>query len=203
MRVGIYSGAFDPVHDGHTTFALEAALAASLDKVFFLVEPRPRYKQGVKAHEHRVAMVQLAIKEYPGLSSIIVDQPEFSVLETWPVLQRRFKGAELSMLMGEDIFARLAKWPRVDSLITSAEFIVGLRTSPGAEATEHLKMIAQTRALQLNYQVFQPSAPKFNSTDIRSSLRQGKIPAGLNRAVAAYISANQLYSSEYANPGGL
>ena len=67
MRVGIYPGAFDPVHKGHIAFALAAITAHQLDKVFFLPEPSPRHKQGVKALDHRVEMVRLATANDPRI----------------------------------------------------------------------------------------------------------------------------------------
>src|SRR5687768_15392849 len=96
-KVGIYAGTFDPVHEGHLAFAREAAAQYGLDKVFFLVEPNPRRKQGVKALEHRNEMVQLAIRSEKLFASILLEQHRFTVTETMPVLRSRFKNSELYM----------------------------------------------------------------------------------------------------------
>src|SRR5258708_1287895 len=90
-KIPIFAGTFDPVHEGHLAFA-QAALEEGLEKVMFLVEPRPRRKQGVRALEHRTAMVQLAIADEPQLSTIVLEQARFSVNETLPVLRARFSG---------------------------------------------------------------------------------------------------------------
>ncbi|MCA9332160.1 adenylyltransferase/cytidyltransferase family protein, partial [Candidatus Saccharibacteria bacterium] len=50
-KVGIYAGSFDPIHKGHIALAEQAIQQCGQDKVFFMVEPRPRRKQGVKALE--------------------------------------------------------------------------------------------------------------------------------------------------------
>src|SRR5688572_27140829 len=105
MKIGIYSGTFDPIHLGHVAFAKEALKQCGLEKVYFLVEPRPRRKQGVKALEHRQAMVELAIAKEPALGSIILDHARFSVRQTLPVLQARFEGSEIVFLMGDDMLA--------------------------------------------------------------------------------------------------
>lgn len=194
-KIGIYSGSFDPVHDGHIAFAKEAMALAGLDKVFFLVEPRPRRKQGVKAFEHRIAMMQLAIAKDKELGLIVLEQTRFDVMETWPQIQARFKGAELFMLMGEDVFGRLSSWPRVDTLISSASFIVGLRKQSANDAAEHLQVIEETRGLRLTYTVFKPSEHRHSSRKIRSALRKGHLPDGIDTDVAAYIRAQKLYSS--------
>lgn len=195
-RVGIYSGAFDPIHNGHVAFALEAVAEAHLDKVFFLVEPSPRHKQGVKAFEHRLAMVKLAIHDHHELGVVVLDQARFSVHETWPVLQARFADTELSMLMGSDVFARLSHWPRIDELITSATFVVGVREQSDALA-EHLAMIEKTRHLKLHYRTFNSKFFSESSSHIRQQLRGGIVPDGIDQRVEAYIRKHQLYSSEY------
>jgi nicotinate-nucleotide adenylyltransferase len=197
QRIGIYAGAFDPIHEGHIAFAKEALQKAHLDRIYFLVEARPRYKQGVKALDHRVAMVEQAISNEPHLGLVLLDQARFTVYETWPLLQSRFEGAQLFMLMGEDVFNRLTHWPRIEGLVTSAEFVVGLRTGHSEEGLrEHFSMLAQTKALELHYEIFRANHSQVNSRHIRASLRRGKIPEGLHPDVLAYIKAHRLYASE-------
>ncbi|MBI3337871.1 adenylyltransferase/cytidyltransferase family protein [Candidatus Saccharibacteria bacterium] len=118
-RIGIYSGTFDPVHDGHIAFANAALKQCNLDKIFFLVEPRPRRKQGVKAFEHRTEMVRLAIKNEHSLGSIVLNQQRFTPADTLPLLTERFKGADLYMLIGDDMLDHLAGWPHVECLLQS------------------------------------------------------------------------------------
>lgn len=195
MRIGIYSGSFDPIHDGHVAFALEAIRLQKLDFVYFLVEPRPRHKQGVKAYQHRVAMVRLAVARHKQLGTLLVDQNRFSVLETWPVLRSRFAGVELFLLMGADVFRRLSHWPMVDQLITDVQFIVGLRSDNQLDLQAHLQVIAQTRGLSFKYSVFSTTGSRFNSTDIRRRLRTGQNCEGLHPAVARYIAQHGLYSA--------
>lgn len=198
MHLGIYSGAFDPIHDGHVQFALEAIAQAKLDRVYFLIEPSPRHKQGVKAFEHRVAMVRLAIQDEPSLGLIELKQARFYVHETWPVLQRRFEGAQLSMLMGSDVFAKLSHWPRVDELLTSAQLVVGVRQGQRQDFKEHLTMIETERKLTLRYTMFNSLLPTESSSHIRRTLRKGKVPDGMNQAVLNYIQEQQLYSSTFS-----
>jgi nicotinate-nucleotide adenylyltransferase len=196
QRIGIYAGAFDPVHDGHIAFAKTAIAKAGLDRVYLLAEPRPRHKQGVKALEHRMAMIEHAIARESGLGQIVLDQARFTAHETWPLLESRFAGAQLFMLMGEDIFKRLIHWPRIDELVTSAHFIVGLRD--GHDETDlrtHLGVLEQTKALDLHYDIFRVSPPVYDSRQIRATLRSGKVPKGLHPDVLTYIEAHQLYSS--------
>lgn len=193
LRVGVYAGAFDPIHDGHVDFARQAAKDAGLDKVYFLVEPRPRHKQGVKAFEHRLRMVELAIAPYPSLGLIILEQARFSVHDTWPRIQARFAGAHVSMLMGEDVFMRLSHWPRIDELVHEVDFVVGLRRHKLNDLKHHLQTIEKTKHLKLHYRTFISAHPGYSSTKIRAALRAGAYREGLHPDVLDYIKGQGLY----------
>ncbi len=194
-KIGIYSGSFDPVHEGHVSFALEAIKQCGLDKVFFLVEPRPRRKQGVKALEHRDTMVRLAIRNQPKLGSIMIDQSRFTAADTLPVLKNRFGGAELYMLFGDDMLSHFADWPQVDELIRDLKFAIGLRKYSAPQVNRLLETVRLTRGLDMDYHLFEAENAKYSSSAIRLKFKCGQTPDGLHPAVMAYIKEHGLYAS--------
>jgi nicotinate-nucleotide adenylyltransferase len=194
-KVGIFAGTFDPVHDGHLMFALQALQECQLDKVFFLVEPRPRRKQGVRALEHRIRMVQIAVAKERRFSTIILEQARFSVTETMPLLKELFKGAELYLLLGDDVLSHLSSWPHVNELVRDANFIVGVRDKGLDKAKSSIESLQNARGLKLNYHLLKSAAPKFASRQIRYNLKHGKEPNGLRGDVLQYIRENKLYAS--------
>ena len=193
-RVGIFSGTFDPIHDGHIAFARQALKEYGLDKIFFMVEPRPRRKQGVKASEHRQRMVELAIKREPAFGSIILEQDRFTAHQTLPVLNARFKGAELCMLMGDDMLRHLADWPHVDELLKGVSFIIGLRKDSPKAVESRLRALERARDLTLRYKVFQAEHSEYASSRIRMAYKYGRPPEGLDPAVQKYIETQGLYA---------
>jgi nicotinate-nucleotide adenylyltransferase len=195
-KVGIYSGTFDPVHAGHLGFAREAIAQCGLDKVFFLIEPSPRRKQGVKAFEHRVRMVQLAIQDEAKFGSIMLEQQRFTVADTLPALLKRFEGAELCLLIGDDGLARLGDWPQIEELLKSVCFVIGLRRLTKSEAQHQIDTVQQTRGLKLRYKLFQTPKPKISSSTIKRSLKSGRTPMGLTTNVADYINSQGLYTAK-------
>ena len=85
MRIGVFGGTFDPIHMGHLIVAEDARAALELDKVLFIPAGQPwfkSYRQITEAH-HRLAMVQLAVKENPlfDVSDIEVERsgPSYTV----------------------------------------------------------------------------------------------------------------------------
>ncbi len=193
-KIGILSGTFDPIHDGHLNFAIEAIEKCNLDKVFFLAEPRPRRKQGVKAFEHRIAMINLALKHNKKFGSVILEQARFTPRSTLPLLRSRFKGAQLFMLMGDDMLDHLASWPNVAELVNSVHFIIGTRKRSVDEIEKLISALERTRGLKFEYTVFKASGSELASSSVRLSLRRSQIPSGINSDVLKYIEENSLYS---------
>jgi len=193
-KVGIYSGSFDPVHDGHVAFAIQAANQCGLDKVFFMVEPSPRRKQGVKALEHREAMVALALKPYKILSQIILSQDRFTVELTLPQLLSRFKGAKLYFLMGDDVFTRLQNWGNINNLVETVEFIVGTRTYNQQKIFNHQKLLNNLTGLNTRVQLISTTQNKVASRSIRAQLKTANV-TGISEPVKEYIFRHGLYHS--------
>ncbi len=192
-KIGIYSGTFDPVHNGHITFAEEAIRQCNLSKVFLMVEPRPRRKQGVKAFEHRTSMAKLAIKGNSKLGLITIDQERFSTRETLPYLMARFEGAQLYMLMGDDMLNHLADWPDIGELIGSVYFIIGVRKKTQGEVENTIRNIEKARGFKIKYELFVPSAAEYSSSKIKTAIKKHKDHTGLDQRVSDYIRAHNLY----------
>lgn len=193
-KVGIYAGSFDPVHNGHVDFALKAIEQCKLDKVFFLPEPRPRYKQGVKALVHRVAMVRLAIELYPKLGLIELDQSRFYVNDTLPVLQARFKGAELHFLLGDDKLKRLVNWPSISVMAEQTRFVIGSRHGQEQDVERLAKLLELAGGPRLRHSFVKLRHTRTSSSNIRKQLKNGQIPDSLDAKVLQYITNQKLYS---------
>ncbi len=195
-KIGIYSGTFDPVHNGHIAFALEAVQQCGLEKVYLLVEPRPRRKQGVKAFEHRIAMAQIAVTPYDQLGLIILDQARFSPRDTLPPLLERFKGMELCMLIGDDMLDHLASWPHVDELTGSIQFIIGIRKYDQTHVEAIIETLRDTNNLKINYRTFKPTEYQISSSSIKSAIKKRFDYSGIDPDVVEYIESNNLYYSD-------
>lgn len=193
-KIGIFAGTFDPVHDGHLAFA-EEALKQGLKKIMFLPEPRPRRKQGIRALEHRVAMVQLAIADKPRYGAILLEQARFTAHETLPVLRARFPGYKIVLLFGDDVISHIAHWPHVEALSASAELLIASRHENTSSLQATLHTLEQTRHLKFSYTIVHPAMEHVASSAIRLRLKRGQPVSGLPEAVADYINRYKLYAS--------
>lgn len=201
MNVGIYAGTFDPVHEGHLAFARQALTDCKLDKIFFLVEPRPRRKQGVRALEHREAMVRLAISNEERFGTIQLEQVHFDVETTLPRLQALFEGAEIHFLMGEDVIKHLNDWPHVEKLLENSSFIVGVRAGDVAKVRNQLKAIQKARGIDFPVSLITSDSQNVSSSKIRLAYKRERQPEGVPKDVARYIDENGLYGELKSSEG--
>ena len=196
MRIGIYPGAFDPIHKGHIAFAKAAQNEYKLDKVFFLPEPNPSHKQGVKALEHRANMVHLATANHETFGVMVLDAQEFDIRHLWPRVTARFLGAELFMLVGNNPVKRLGGWPHTTEFGKRAPtFVIARRHQSIQQTEETVRTLLETKKLNLPFAVLQGDYETYDAATIRRRIRTGDQPSEVMQPVMEYIVRNKLYMS--------
>lgn len=186
-RVGIFSGTFDPIHEGHIALAQTALQKARLDKVILLVEKKPRHKKPEATFLQRQKMCQLVAAQNNWLEVLELKDLHFDVRQTLPQLQKRFPKAELVMILGSDVFARLPTWPGLDSLVESVRFVVALRDSDSPKVVEDAALDSGAELMLVKNHF-----PKMSSTQIREQLQLADLKH-IDPKVAGYIADNKLY----------
>lgn len=182
-RVGIFAGAFDPVHIGHITFAKNAAKKHNLSKVYFLAERRPRNKKNVTSFNHRIEMINKALTKEDGLSLLQLPESTFSVYETTQSLKKKLKGKEYIFLFGSDVAKDIDNWEGADQL---TEIIVALRNEEDPKETKK-----QLERLKARVHFIDTQDNLISSSEIRKG-RLENVP----KPVAEYIKKQGLYSGQ-------
>jgi nicotinate (nicotinamide) nucleotide adenylyltransferase len=132
-RIGIYSGTFDPIHQGHLAFAEAALEACKLNSVVFLPERRPRGKRHATDISHRVALIERAAQGNASLRVLNLPVDQFTVANTLPTLRSTFKNADLIFLMGSDTVLTFP-WEGLDTLFQEASLAIGMRANDSQNA---------------------------------------------------------------------
>lgn len=190
-RIGIYTGTFDPVHVGHTSFAAAALDACGLDEVVLIPENTPRGKQSVTGIAHRQAMLERAVAPHDKLRSGALSSPRFTIAETLPELRRRFAGNQLTLLIGSDVAKTLLyRWEGLEQLLPEVRFAIGLR---GDDTTAGITKIMKQVGLIYQHQPRYAIVTTQDSNHISSSGARSGNFATLDPAVEAYIQKNGLY----------
>lgn len=190
-RIGIFSGVFDPVHNGHISFALESAKKTNLDEVYFLVEAKPRRKRDVTHLAHRIAMIKLATEPHDNLKLLDLPDKQFSVAKTMPRLKQRFNNSQLIFISGSDMLDHMHEWPLVKQMLANMGLVVGLRQNDNIEEVQQL--ISRLPVRPTDLQIMKSPEPTASSGQIRQEILSGNMSEDLPSPVVEYIRTNWLY----------
>lgn len=200
MRLGIYGGTFDPIHNGHLLLAECCREQCRLDEVWFLPAATPPHKQDRQPTpaEHRLAMLELATSGNPVFSvcrhEIDRGGVNYSV-ETLAHLHEEDPSRELFFLMGADMLADLPNWREAARVCELAVPVAVGRPGLDSLNFDALREIASDKRIELirRHQVEMPRID-ISSTDLRRRVSQGlRIRYRVPRAVEMYIETHDLY----------
>ena len=188
VRIGVFGGSFDPIHNGHLVAAESVKNALNLQRVLFVPAGNQWQKQSNTTASDRAEMVRLAVAGHAGfqLSTVDVDRqgPTYTV-DTLRDIGNEFPGAQLVFILGTDALAGLASWHNADDALNLAEFVVVTR--PGAPLV--IPEVATGRV-----KVVEIPALDLSSTQVRRNLESGQTVSNfLPAAVLRYIEDKNLY----------
>jgi len=184
MRLALFGGTFDPIHNAHLTVAREAADQFHLEQVWFIPAAHPPHKSTSTAatYEDRFRMTELACRVDPRFIASRLEAGDAKSYSVDTVERVRELGQQPFFIIGADAFAEIPTWHRWQDLVRLTEFIVVTR--PG-----HLYSApAGARVHRLD-----TVALPVSSSEIRRKLAAGEIPEELPPAVSRYILERGLY----------
>lgn len=188
MKVTIYGGSFNPIHNGHIRLAAYVLSHTDTDELWFVVTPRNPLKatDGLIDDSARLEMVRMAVADIPH---VLVSDIEFTLpkpnytADTLAVLAREYPEHTFSLLIGADNMAVFDRWRNYEDILRHHTVYVYPRSGSPLRV-----QYPQMRVLS--------GAPLFpySSTEIRAMIRQGKPVADmLPVSVERYIVENKLY----------
>lgn len=139
MRIGLYFGSFNPIHNGHLAIARCALKHGNLNQLWFVVSPHnPLKKKGDLINDGmRLEMVQLAIQDTVNIlvSDIELSLPKPSyTVHTMEHLHQQYPQHEFVLLMGGDNLSCFHHWKGYQTLIKNYDILVYPR--PGFDKSQ-------------------------------------------------------------------
>ncbi|MCC7327058.1 MAG: nicotinate-nucleotide adenylyltransferase [Burkholderiales bacterium] len=214
--MALLGGTFDPVHYGHLRFADEVRRSLGLSELRLVPARLPPHRAGpAAAAADRLAMLHLAVSEFPGL---VVDERELRrggksyTVTTLEELRGEDALRPLLLLVGADAFRGLPSWHRWQELFALAHLVVVARPGvaldealPAPLAVERKARLTRDPAILLSTpagaiyeQAISPQP--ISASMIRAQLERrndghAAVSALLPPAVLAYIDRHHLYST--------
>jgi nicotinate-nucleotide adenylyltransferase len=199
MRLGIFGGSFDPVHDAHAELARSAQRQVALDEVWFTPSAiQPLKSRGPHATDaQRLAMLELATADEPSwhVCRLEIDRGGVSfTVDTLRAIHAQRSGDELFFLLGADALDDVADWREPAEILRLATLLVARRAGGRAPDLSVLEAALRQGAAFNSPQLIDMPAMDTSSSDIRLRLAAGQSIYGLvPPAVADYIGDHQLY----------
>ena len=220
MRIGLFGGTFNPIHNGHLWAAVEVKNGFNLDQIYLIPAAVPPHKTpGTVANaDDRLQMINLAIADLSGImvADVELRRPGLSyTIDTVRYFKRTLKkGSRIFLMMGLDAFLEINTWKSYQELLEQIAFIIIARpTGAYLNALQGRKILEDyfKSGLAANYHLAaggdyylaeekQPiyfcdvNAPDISSTIIRRKVKEKKaIENWVPLPVAKYIQLKGLY----------
>jgi nicotinate-nucleotide adenylyltransferase len=191
LRIGLFGGTFDPIHNGHLAIARIVQRKLGLNKIIFIPAGiLPHKVQSQADARDRLAMVKLALRGKKKFTVTAYEtnkrSPSYSI-ETVRHLKRKLGcSAEFFFIIGADAFGEIRTWRRWQELLRICHFVVINR--PGYKIAL-LNKSAAAKVIVLRITGIHLAAT-FIREQIKKNNNVGKL---IPRPVYAHIKKHKLY----------
>lgn len=190
MKIGLFFGSFNPIHQGHMVIASQLVELTDLEKIWFVVSPQnPLKPKASLLNEYdRLHLVQLAIADDERFVASNVEfslpQPSYSV-DTLAYLTDKHPEHSFSLIMGGDNLVTLEKWKNYEAILK--HYQVYVYTRPGYDMINELVQHPSVHILQFPQM-------DISATYIRNCAKQGvSLKYLVPEPVRKYIEEMNLY----------
>jgi nicotinate-nucleotide adenylyltransferase len=200
VKIGIFGGTFDPVHQGHMIVAEQVMNELGLARVVFVPGGIPPHKEASSVRataEDRLAMVEAAVE---GNDRFTVDRVEIDAgramhsVETVGILKESSPDDDWYFITGADEVSNLLEWREPDRLLEQVVMVAATRPGYDLSKLDHLEA-----ALRNFDRIFPVECTRvdISATGIRRRMLQGKsirylVPDGVRRI----IESRRLYEGD-------
>lgn len=121
MKIGLYFGSFNPIHNGHLIIASYLQQNTDLNQVWLVVSPQNPFKENhtLLNEYQRLALVRLAVEGEIDIRAIDIEfrlpKPSYTI-DTLTYLEEKYPQHEFAVIMGSDGLQNLDKWKNSEVL---------------------------------------------------------------------------------------
>ena len=197
QRIGIFGGAFDPIHNGHLVVAKNILDSLCLEKIIFVPTGDAPHKNIKSDKKNRLNMLKLALENESDfeVNEYEINKSEKSYTsETVRYFKEKNPYAEIYLIIGSDEFIEIETWHDMINLLENCILIVALRPDFDNKnfLLDYLRRIK--RKYSSNVFLFEVNAQNISSELIRNRILLNKnIDFLVPKKVCEYIKQKDLY----------
>lgn len=197
MNIGIFGGAFNPVHNGHLYLIKSMLESGIVDRIILIPTANPPHKESTEFADvkHRFNMLTLATE--PFKDKLEISDIEFKLMgksytyNTLNELKKIYKNDDFYLFMGSDQLLYFEKWYRFEDILSLAS-IVAMSRDKNDDIVGFLQEKSKVFGTRVKILDLEPI--KVSSSQIRQAVRESQdISSLVPPSVAQYIKDNNLY----------
>lgn len=169
MKIGLYFGSFNPVHNGHMIIASFMRQYTDLDQVWMVVSPQNPFKtsQTLLNEYQRLHLVKIAAEKDLSIKAIDMEfhlpRPSYTI-NTLTYLDEKYPQHEFAVIMGSDSLMNLDKWKSATVIMDRYPIYVYERPGFPINRLLPIKKLVETKAPLL----------EISASMVRKMIRDGK-----------------------------
>lgn len=207
MGIALFGGSFDPIHNGHMSFAEEALKLESVTEIYFIPAFVSPFKEGEEAvsAETRLEMTSLAVEKYENFKVLDLEirrGGKSYTIDTIHEIINFFPEEEISLMIGQDAFTSIHKWYKAEQLLKMVDLIVMLRPKSdlplSMDSESGFCYDGNSNVITSSYNhdvhLITENLTDISSTSIRELVSDGKsVDELVPKEVNKYIEKHKLY----------
>ena len=201
MRIGVFGGSFDPIHQGHLILAENCRQQARLDQVLFMpCAMSPHKLDGAHGTDRqRLEMLDLAIGGHRDFVRSDMEVKRGGVSYTVETLRELAvqSGNEWFFLMGADSLESFASWREPEEILKLAKPVVVGRPGSKIDLKSLVSLSSKEYVESLSELSVESPLVEISSSDIRRRVASNQSVRFLvPRSVEKYIETQKMYLAQ-------
>ena len=198
MKLCLFQGTFNPIHNAHLKVCEYAKKQFNFDKILVIPAAHPPHKSLDRdLAYHRLKMTEIAVKDRAYLEVCDIEYLRSGLSYTYLTVKELYNmydiDGKISFIIGTDAFKNIESWYESDKLKNLLDFILFVREDE-KQLLEDKNCLQKLKDKGYNYKIMKMPFLDISSTQIRENISKSiPIKTLVPKEVEKYIDKYGLY----------